>query len=65
MNNDLEKLLQFEELQINYINQELRPFLNSHTDNTIYYTSQNYNTKGPERLLSPFKSSEKELLNNR
>ena len=65
MNNDLEKLLQFEELQINYINQELRPFLNKHTDNTIYYTSQNFNTKGPERLSSLFKSSAKELLNNR
>lgn len=65
MNNDLEKLLQFEELQINYINQELRPFLNKHTDNTIYYTSQNFNTKGPKRLSSRFKSSAKELLNNR
>ena len=65
MNNDIEKLLQFEELQINYVNQELRPYLNTHTDNTIYYTSQNFNSTGPERRPSPFKSSAKELLKDR
>jgi len=65
MNNDIEKLLQFEELQISYINQELRPFLNRHTDKTLYYTSQNFNSAGPKRLPSPFESSTQQLLKDR
>jgi len=65
MNNDIEKLLQFEELQISYINQELRPFLNRHTDKTLYYTNQNFNSTGPKRLPSPFESSANQLLEDR
>ncbi|MFK7973088.1 MAG: hypothetical protein AB8F95_22145 [Bacteroidia bacterium] len=65
MHCDQEKLLQFESLQIRYINQELRPFLNSRIDKTTLETSQNFNTKGPTRFPSPFESSPKELLKNR
>lgn len=65
MNNDLEKLLQFEELQISYVNQELRPFLNKRIDKTVYYTSQNFNTSGPERVPSPFENPVLELLKDR
>lgn len=62
MNNDQEKLLQFEELQINYMNNQLRPFLNQRIDRTIYYSSQNYNATEPVRSPSPFSNSAKDLL---
>lgn len=65
MNNDLEKLLQFEALQISYVNQELRPFLNKRIDKTIYYSSQNFNSAGPVRVPSPFHDSAKDLLQDR
>lgn len=65
MSHDQEKLLQFEELQINYVNQELRPYLNKRIDKTTLKTSQNFNAVATTRVLSPFKNSPKDLLKDR
>ena len=65
MNFDQEKLLQFEELQINYVNQELRPYLNKRIDRTTLRTSQNFDALETTRVSSPFDHSPKGLLNDR
>jgi hypothetical protein len=65
MSHDQEKLLQFEELQINYVNQELRPFLNKRIDKTTLKTSHNFNAAATTRVSSPFKNSPKDLLKDR
>lgn len=65
MNSDQEKLMQFEELQISYVNQELRPYLNSHIDKTTLRTRQNFDALVTTKVSSPFKSSPKELMKDR
>jgi hypothetical protein len=65
MNSDQEKLLQFEQLQINYVNQELRPYLNTRIDRTTLRTSQNFDGLKTSKLSSPYKNSPKELLKER
>lgn len=58
-----EKLKQFEEMQVSYINLELRPFLNKHIDRTTVETDRR--TGDLVRFPSPFESSPSDLLNNR
>lgn len=65
MNFDQEKLLQFEALQINYVNQELRPYLNKRIDRTKLKTRQNFDSQETIRVLSPFNNSPKDLLKER
>jgi heme/copper-type cytochrome/quinol oxidase subunit 2 len=65
MNADQEKLLQFEELQINYVNQEIRPYLNSRIDRTTLVTRQNFDALETTKLSSPFKNSAEDLLKDR
>ena len=65
MNSDQEKLLQFEELQINYVNQELRPFLNKRIDKTTLITSQNFDGLETTKVSSPFNNSPEDLLKER
>lgn len=65
MNFDQEKLLQFEELQINYVNQELRPYLNKRIDRTTLKTRQNYDALETKKVSSPFNNSPKDLLQDR
>lgn len=65
MNLDQEKLMQFEELQISYVNHELRPYLNSHTDKTTLRTRQNFDALETIKVSSPFRSSPKELMKDR
>jgi hypothetical protein len=65
MNLDQEKLLQFEELQINYVNQELRPYLNSRIDKTTLKTRQNFDALVTTKVPSPFDNSPKDLLQER
>ncbi len=65
MNFDQEKLLQFEELHINYVNQELRPYLNKHIDKTTLKTRQNFDALETKKVSSPYTSSPKELLQDR
>ncbi len=65
MNLDQEKLLQFEELQINYVDQELRPYLNKRIDKTTLKTRQNFDALETTKVSSPFKNSPKELLKDR
>ena len=65
MNFDQEKLMQFEELQISNVNQELRPYLNSHIDKTTLRTRQNFDALETTKVSSPFKNSPKELMQDR
>jgi hypothetical protein len=65
MNLDQEKLLQFEELQIGYVNQELRPYLNSRIDKTTLKTRQNFDALETTKVSSPFNNSPKDLLKER
>ena len=65
MNADQEKLLQFEELQINYVNQEIRPYLNSRIDRTTLVTRQNFDALETTRVSSPFNNSPEDLLEER
>ena len=65
MNLDQEKLKQFEEIQLDYVNQELRPFLNSRIDRTTIDTYQKADSLITTRFTSPFKSAPSELLENR
>lgn len=65
MNFDQEKLMQFEELQISYVNQELRPYLNKNIDKTTLKTRQNFDALETVKVSSPFINSPKELLNDR
>jgi len=65
MNFDQEKLLQFEALQINYVNQELRPYLNKHIDKTTLKTRQNFDALETIKVSSPFQNSPKTLLKER
>jgi hypothetical protein len=65
MNFDQEKLLQFEELQINYVNQELRPYLNKRIDRTTLKTRQNFDALETTKVPSPFNNSPNDLLQDR
>lgn len=65
MNFDQEKLLQFEALQINYVNQELRPYLNKRIDRTTLRTAQNFDALETTSVASPFDNSPKDLLQDR
>ncbi len=65
MNLDQEKSLQFEELQISYVNQELRPYLNSRIDKTTLKTRQNFDALETTKVSSPFNNSPKDLLQER
>lgn len=65
MNFDQEKLLQFEALQINYVNQELRPYLNKQIDRTTLKTRQNFDALETRKAPSPFNNSPKDLLQDR
>lgn len=65
MHFDQEKLRQFEDLQINYVNQELRPYLNKSIDRTTLKTRQNFEALVTDKVSSPFKSSPKALLQDR
>jgi hypothetical protein len=65
MNFDQEKLLQFEALQINYVNQELRPYLNKRIDRTTLKTRQNFDALETKKVPSPFNNSPKDLLQDR
>jgi hypothetical protein len=65
MNFDQEKLLQFEALQINFVNQELRPYLNKRIDRTTLKTRQNFDALETKKVPSPFNSSPKDLLQDR
>lgn len=65
MNFDQEKLLQFEALQINYVNQELRPYLNKRIDRTTLKTRQNFDALETKKVASPFNNSPKDLLQDR
>lgn len=65
MNFDQEKLLQFEALQINYVNQELRPYLNKRIDRTTLKTRQNFDALETVKVSSPFENSPQDLLEDR
>jgi hypothetical protein len=65
MNIDQEKLKQFEEIQVSYVNQELRPFLNRHIDRTTIDTYQKADSLITIRLPSPFENTPSDLLKNR
>jgi len=65
MNMDQEKLKQFEEIQVSYVNQELRPFLNSRIDRTTLESPQNTDPSSPTRFNSSFENSSRDLLKNR
>ena len=62
---DQEKLKQFEEMQVSYVNQELRPFLNSRIDRTTLDTYQKADSLITTRFPSPFENSPRGLLENR
>jgi len=65
MNIDQEKLKQFEEIQVSYVNQNLRPFLNRHIDRTTIDTYQKADSLITTRFPSPFEYSSSDLLENR
>jgi len=65
LNTDQEKLLQFEAIQVRYVDHQLRPFLNRHIDRTTIDTYQRADSLITSRYSSPFESSSSDLLKNR
>lgn len=65
LNVDQERLKQFEEIQVRYVNQELRPFLNKHVDRTTMDMKFRGGKLITEHFPSPFESSPGELLKDR
>lgn len=65
LNVDQERLKQFEELQVSYVNQELRPFLNKHIDRTTLEMKFKRGELIVDHFPSPFESSPSDLLKNR
>jgi hypothetical protein len=65
LNVDQERLKQFEELQVSYVNQELRPFLNKHVDRTTIDMNFKRGELITDHFPSPFESSPADLLKNR
>ncbi|PHS50759.1 MAG: hypothetical protein COB01_11895 [Lutibacter sp.] len=64
-NMEQEKLLQFEAIQVRYVDLQLRPFLNSHIDRTTIDTYQKADSLITNHFSSPFKNTSSDLLNNR
>jgi hypothetical protein len=65
MNENQERLKHFEAVQVSYVNQELRPFLNKEIDKTTLVTNQNFHSFGTNRVSSPFNNSPGDLLKSR
>ncbi len=65
MNANQERLKHFEAVQVDYINRELRPFLNKNIDRTTLVTNQRFDSFETTRRSSPFKNNPSELLKNR
>jgi len=64
-NADQEKLLQFEAIQVRFVDTQLRPFLNRNMDRTTIDSHQERATLITERFASPFTDSSESLLKNR
>jgi len=65
LNADQEKLLQFETIQVRYVDQQLRPFLNRYIDRTTIDTYQQADSLITKRYPSPFNNPSSDLLKNR
>lgn len=65
MNMEQEKLKQFEEIQVGYVNQALRPFLNSRMDRTTIDTYQQADSLITTLFPSPFKNTSSTLHKSR
>lgn len=65
MNANQERLKHFEAVQVDYVNRELRPFLNKNIDRTNLVTNQRFDSFETTKLPSPFKYNPSELLKNR
>jgi len=65
LNADQEKLLQFEAIQVRYVDQQLRPFLNRSMDRTTIDTYQKADSLFTTLHPSPFTTSHDDLLRNR
>jgi len=65
LNADQEKLLQFEAIQVRYVDQQLRPFLNRSMDRTTIDTYQKADSSITTNYTSPFINSTNDLLRNR
>lgn len=60
-----EKLMQFEAIQVRYVDLQLRPFLNRHIDRTKIETFQKIDSLHTKYYSTPFTSSYDDLLSNR
>ena len=65
LNMEQEKLLQFEEMQVRYVDQHLRPFLNKNMDRTAIDTYQRADSLITVKNPSAFKNTSSDLLNSR
>lgn len=65
MNTNQERLKHFEAVQVDYVNRELRPFLNKNVDRTTLVTNQRFDSFETTKLPSLFKNNPSELLKNR
>ena len=64
-NADQEKLLQFEAIQVRFVDTQLRPFLNKHIDRTVMDSYQKGADLVFNRFQSPFRNTNSSLLQNR
>ncbi len=64
-NADQEKLLQFEAIQVRFVDTQLRPFLNRNMDRTTIDSYQEGASLITKRYPSPFTDSSERLLKNR
>lgn len=65
LNMDQEKLFQFENIQVRYVDQHVRPFLNRHMDRTTIDTYQRADSLITKNYYSPFKNQSNALLRSR
>jgi hypothetical protein len=65
MNANQERLKHFEAVQVDYVNRELRPFLNKNVDRTTLVTNQRFDSFETTKLPSPFENNPSQLLKNR
>ena len=65
LNSDQEKLLQFEAIQVRYVDQQLKPFLNRHVDRTAIDTYQKADRLITSHHSSPLENASRDLLTNR
>ncbi len=64
-NADQEKLLQFEAIQVRFVDTQLRPFLNKNMDRTVIDSYQEGADLVTKRNPSPFRDTNASLLQNR